>query len=85
MLAAGGKRMAIGSRKLQYRPRELFSRTTHQYRLTGSTVDPTQGISVISRMREGMIYVDGAHFRIPFEYGRELKLISSRQPLKTVF
>ncbi len=35
-------------------------------------------------MREGMIYIDGAHVRLPFPYGSELEITKSDIPLKMI-
>jgi NAD+ kinase len=84
IMSAGGSRMAMGSKKLQYRPRELFHGRGNAYALPGAAVTLQQPITVRSRMREGILYVDGAHLRIPFPYGAVLKICNSEHALKVV-
>jgi NAD+ kinase len=84
IMSAGGSRMAMGSKKLQYRARELFRGRGNEYALPGAAVTLQKPITVRSRMREGMLYVDGAHFRIPFPYGAVLEINNSDHPLKVV-
>lgn len=82
--AAGGKKMARGSKKIQYLPRELFKGNTMNYKLTGGVIDLINPLVIHSLMREGMIYVDGSHLRIPFNYGERLEIINSPYPLKAI-
>ncbi len=81
ILAAGGRRIPLGSKKIQYLPRELFAAGTAGYRLTGGVIDAARHVEVRSGMREGIIYVDGPHLRIPFHYGNVLKISASPYPL----
>ena len=41
-------------------------------------------VELISRMREGMIYVDGAHLRVPFHQGSRLLVGHSSHPLRMI-
>ena len=84
IVAAGGKNMAKGSRRIQYLPRELFKGGRMKYKLTGGIIDLTKPIIIQSQMREGIIYVDGPHLRIPFTYGSRLEIMNSPYPLKTI-
>ena len=82
--SAGGKLMAVESKKIQYLPRELFRWEKERYRLKGGIVDLEKPMVISSMMRDGVIYVDGAHFRIPFGFGNVAYISRSPQPLKTV-
>lgn len=82
--SAGGKRMPLGSRRLQYLPREPFEPRGREYRLRGGLVPAGAPITVTSRMREGVIFVDGCHLRFPFGIGAHLVLRNSPYPLLTI-
>ena len=84
ILAAGGKKMRRGSKRIQYLPRELFKGNNTIYKLTGGIIDLTHPIVIESRMREGVIYVDGPHLRILFGNGCSLEIMNSPYPLKVV-
>ena len=81
--SAGGKLLPEVSRKIQYVPRELFEGHGQRYRLTGGVLPEGAGLCLISQMQEGMLYLDGAHHPLPFEYGDQIK-ISAGPPLKVV-
>jgi NAD+ kinase len=77
ILSAGGKRIPLISRQLQYRSRELYFTKKWRYRLKGGFVGPKKNLSVISHMPHGQIFVDGAHIRLPFGYGAKAIISSS--------
>ena len=83
MLSAGGRLLPRNSRSIQYRPRELYEGHGVHYRLKGAVLSPGRGVTVVSRMREGMIFVDGMHYAVSFGYGRTLQ-VSSGVPLNTI-
>ncbi len=82
--AAGGRRMAQRSRRLQYLPRELYSGKNRTYQLCGGILQPEEQLVLVSLMREGKIYVDGSHHRIPFAFGSRLEIIHSQYPLHLI-
>ncbi len=82
--SAGGKVLAKTSAKIQYIPRELYHGHGVKYALRGGTVSSKQTITVGSLMRDGAIYVDGPHFRIPFKYGDVLEISRSSRSLRMI-
>lgn len=82
--SAGGQVLPRESRKLQYMPRELYWGPGTRYRLTGGLVPPGGAIVLRSLMREGMVYVDGEHLKVPFRYGDRLRISGTRDPLRVV-
>ena len=84
ILSAGGRIMRPRSRRLQYLPRELFRGDDQHYRLKGGIVAPDQSVRVQSRMREGMISLDGSHYRLPFGFGHRLEVTRAARPLRLV-
>lgn len=80
--SAGGKAMRLGSKRLQYQPRELLRDGEGRYRLRGGFVRGDQRLVVESRMREGAIFVDGPHLRLPFPFGARLEVGNAPHPLE---
>lgn len=80
--SAGGKLIAPEARGIQYKPRELYRWPKKKYKLTGGFVK--SAISVTSLMRNGAVFVDGAHLEIPFHFGSKIKISQSICPLKVV-
>ncbi len=79
--SAGGKIMPRQVEKLQYLPRELFRGRGIRYSLAGGMVSVKRAIKVNSLMRNGVVYVDGSHFKIPFSFGDKVHVSISKTPL----
>ncbi len=79
--SAGGRVLPWESRKIQYFPRELYQRHGWKYRLRGGLLEEGQKLRVGSLIREGRLYLDGAHLWVPFSYGDVLEVSNSPAPL----
>jgi len=82
--SAGGKIVTAYEKRMQYMPRELYSGKNEKYQLKGGVLKGKQKIIVTSLMRRGMVYLDGAHYKFPFEYGAKLEITFSPAPIKTL-
>ncbi|MCR4338100.1 MAG: NAD(+)/NADH kinase [Candidatus Omnitrophica bacterium] len=82
--SAGGKTLPLTSAHFQYQPRELYPGSGHRCQLTGGVLVPSQKIKVVSLMRDGKVFVDGAHLSFPFPIGEEILLKKSSQPLQII-
>ncbi|MDO8580991.1 MAG: NAD(+)/NADH kinase [Candidatus Omnitrophota bacterium] len=82
--SAGGKGMDPYAKKIQYVPRELYESKGSRYRLKGGIVPAGQKIKITSLMRQGMVFLDGAHQKFPFDFGSQLMISLSSHPVKTV-
>ncbi len=82
--SAGGIKLPRDSAKLQYRPRELYRGHGARYRLKGGYFSSPAYLEVASLMREGAVYMDGPHVKIPFRFGDIVKISRSSSPLFVV-
>jgi len=82
--SAGGKVLPAYSKIFQYRPRELYQGKHQKYRLIGGNVQYKQRVSVISLIRRGAVYLDGAHHHYPFDYGDTISVGQSGHPVKII-
>ncbi len=82
--SAGGKKLPWDSAKLQYRPRELYRGHGADHRLTGGFFSSPAFLEISSLMREGVIYTDGPHVKIPFRLGDTLQILNSPSSLNVV-
>jgi NAD+ kinase len=85
IFSAGGKVLLDESSSFEYRPRELYRRKGTSYKLKGAVLNPNQVLSVTSLMREGIIFVDGSHISLPFQFGTTVKIKQSSNPLKAIW
>ncbi len=82
--SAGGRVLPWGSRKIQYWPREMVKGRGLKQRLRGGFVPAGRKLILGSMIREGGLYLDGAHLKVPFSYGDVLEVSNSRFPLNCV-
>ena len=80
----GGQAQSLGSRQFQYRPRELYWAKNERYRLTGGIFNPQKKLKIISQMKQGRIYIDGAHASLEFGTGSVLSVVPSKYLLKAI-
>ncbi len=85
ILSAGGKVLPPQSKNLQYKPRELYLGKGAKYRFKGGLITDDESMKIASLMREGVMYVDGSHIRLPFVFGSTLKVKRSPHPLKAIW
>jgi len=83
--SAGGKALPITSKRLQYKPRELYTAVgDRSYKLRGGFFDGKKGLKIHSLIPDGLVYVDGSHVCYPLLFGDDAVLTQSPQPLKVV-
>jgi NAD+ kinase len=80
--SAGGKIIPRIRRIIQYKPRESYQGVVCDYRLFGGVVKSRHPVVVESLMRTGMIFVDGAHFQVPFGFGEKAVMTFSSQSIR---
>lgn len=81
ILAAGGRRMSWTSTAFQYRPRELYEGRLTRYRLKGGVLAAGRPMEITWLMREGALFIDGPHVKVPFGFGDQLTVAPASRPL----
>ena len=82
--SAGGRVMPRGSRRLQFRVRELLREPGRRYRLNRGFVPPRAALTVASKMPEGRLWIDGSRTAYPFPFGSRL-VVSTDAPALRIF
>jgi NAD+ kinase len=82
--SAGGYVQSLDDSRLQLRVREAYGADSSLPTFTQAFVSTPRCVEVVSRMREGVIYVDGPHKRIAFPMGATLRLGADGAPLSLV-
>jgi NAD+ kinase len=75
--SAGGVKLPLETRRIQYKPRELYHGRGVAYRFNGGVIEPGKAITITSRMAHGRVFVDGAHVRHPFTFGTSVRIESA--------
>jgi len=71
--SAGGRPMPPGSRSLQYVVREPYRPPGSSERVARrGSVPPGQTLVLVTRMRQGMLWADGAHRRLALGYSQQV-------------
>jgi len=79
--SAGGRILPLGSRRLQYVVREPYRGPGGGYALTHGFLKPGEPLEMRSKMRKGMLFVDGAHRTHGVDIGAVVRLDRSDEPL----
>ncbi len=79
--ACGGGVLPIDCNNYAYLVREPGLRPKEVWHNTGSSLDKRQKVTIISKMRQAMAYVDGPHLNYPFNLGDEIIIQPSSKPL----
>jgi NAD+ kinase len=79
--AAGGDRVALDGRRLQFRVRELMTWAVTGEPIIGGHVDR---LEVVSRMSRGALFIDGGHQRVPLGFGDRVTLTVAARPMPWV-
>ena len=79
--SAGGRRMSLQSRRMQFRARELYRAPGRIYELASGFVPPGETLLVESRMEDGWLFLDGARTSYRFPYGAKAEVRVAPAPL----
>ncbi len=77
IFSAGGIRLPIESRAIQYMPRELYSGKEIHYDLKGGIIQHNKFIDITSKIPHGRVFFDGAHIKYPLTFGKTIRIQSS--------
>lgn len=79
--SAGGRVLAIGSRRLQFVIREPYRGLNNKYRMVKGLVSPGEDIHITSRMTRGKIFLDGTQKVHEVGIGDRIRMSLSDEPL----
>ncbi len=82
--SAGGVTLPLESRKIQYRPRELYILPGLRYRLRGGVLASASLLKLGCLSEEARVYIDGERSHLNFYYGDRLEFVESPHPLRTI-
>jgi NAD+ kinase len=80
--SAGGRRMTLRSRDIQFLARELYREPDREYELARGLLPPDSGITVASKMPDGRLYIDGARTQYLFPFGARAHIEVAEKNLK---
>lgn len=80
--SAGGRKMPLGSKRIQYLVRELYREPKRSYALTRGFIEAGEAITIASKMAAGEMYIDGAKTRYEFPFGTRARISVAEHSLK---
>lgn len=80
--SAGGRRMPLRSRRIQFLVRELYREPNREYKLTRGFTPPDSGVTIASKMPDGRLYIDGARAQYQFPFGARAHIEIAQESLK---
>lgn len=80
--SAGGRRLPLRSRRLQYLVREPYVADGSPYHLGKGLVTPREKVELTSKTRQGRLYIDGSHRHVPCGLGDVMQVSSAAPPLR---
>lgn len=80
--SAGGRRMPLRSRHIQFLVRELYREPDREYQLTRGLAPPDSGVTIASKMPDGRLYIDGARAQYQFPFGARAHIEIAQESLK---
>ena len=82
--SAGGRRLPLRSRRLQYLVREPYVADGLPYRLGKGVVAPDAQLELTSKTRQGRLYMDGSHRHVPCGLGDVMQVSAAAPPLRVL-
>ena len=82
--SAGGHRQELTDGRLQVFVREPYEQAPFRLKHTHFFVEPHDKLLIISKMRQGVIFLDGPHQKVPFPVGAQLELSAAESPVRMV-
>lgn len=82
--AAGGKKMPSSSNQFQYLIREPHRRGRLGYQLLKGVLSSKQSLSLINRMVESSLFIDGVQNCVPLHFGDKINIKISKKPLQVL-
>jgi NAD+ kinase len=82
--SAGGRVLSLASRRLQLVVREPYIEPGEKYALDRLIIEPDEHVTLLSKMEDARLYLDGPYRQVPVELGDRVMCSLSEEPL-TVF
>ena len=80
-LSAGGRVLPVASKKLQFVVREPYKPGGRRCRIPHGLVEDGGQLRIVSKIREGRLFIDGPHRMRDVRMGSEIVLSRSNEPL----
>lgn len=84
VLSAGGKAFSATAKRFQFVSREVYHKKFGPRRFLSHSFGPGQSLEIVSYMRQGRIFIDGANLVTGFGVGDRLKVSLATKPLKVI-
>lgn len=83
--SAGGRKLPVGSRKIQYVVREPYTPKGRKYRLLRGILALNQPVTIVPLREDAALYIDGPHFFHPVRRGQTIVIRNAHHPIRAVW
>jgi NAD+ kinase len=80
--SAGGRVLPLASRRLQLVVREPYIEPGDTYSLDRVIIEPDQHVTLLNKMEDARLYLDGPYRQVPVELGDRVVCSVSEEPLR---
>ncbi|MBI3540859.1 MAG: NAD(+)/NADH kinase [Deltaproteobacteria bacterium] len=83
--SAGGKRLPLGSKNIQFVTREPYAPIGKQYKLLHGIFSPKQKVEITSLMDDAAVFIDGPHEIFPVKRGTKVVVQHTPHPIRAIW
>jgi NAD+ kinase len=83
--SAGGKRLPLDSKKIQYVIREPYAPPEKSYRLLRGVLDPRERVEILCMMDDAALFLDGPHLIYPVKRGSRIVIGNANRPVQAIW
>lgn len=83
--SAGGTKLSVTSKKIQYVVREPYAPPRKKYHLLKDTLGAESKVEILSMMDDACLYVDGPHEAHPIQRGEHIEIMNAHRPIQALW
>lgn len=83
--SAGGKRLPLTSKQIQYVVREPYAPPGRSYRKLQGILGPRESVEILCMMDDAALYVDGPHLVYTVKRGSRITIRNAHRPIRAIW
>lgn len=83
--SAGGKKLPLSSKQIQYVVREPYAPPGKSYRHLRGILNPRESVEILCMMDDAALYIDGPHLVYPVKRGSRIAVRNAHRPIRVIW
>ncbi len=83
--SAGGRKLPLGSSRIQYVVREPYAPPRKTYRMLKGVLPASAKVEIASVMDEAALFIDGPHITYPVRRGARIVITGANKPIQAIW